>query len=141
MATPTIRGHKGTFKVFENGELRPIVDITTVEVNQDSTFSRSIFVGRPVPEGDQSQEGWSGSIELEVRNAFVEDFVDALVTNNLNGIGVSDYAFVTTEEYSNGTRRSYVYADVQWRFSRRQSGLTEKITRRLEFQSSFRNRL
>ena len=141
MAQPTIRGHKGLFKVFENGGLQNIIDITSVTVNQDSTFIRSFFVGRPVPEGDQSQEGWSGSIELEVRNAVVEDFIDNLVTNNLNGIGVSDYAFVTTEEYSDGTRRSYVFSDVQWKLSKSQSGLTEKITRTLEFQASFRTPL
>jgi len=141
MATPTIRGHKGQFKLFENGEPKGIVDITAVEINQDSTFQRTFFVGRPVPEGDQTQEGWSGSIELEVRNSIVEDFIDNLVTNNLNGIGVSDYAFISIEEYSDGTRRTYVYADVQWRYSRRQSGLTEKITKRLEFQASFRTPL
>lgn len=141
MATPTIRGHKGSFKVFENGELQNIFDITSVSVAQDSTFQRSFFVGRPVPEGDQTQEGWSGSIELEVRNAAVEDFIDALVTNNLNGIGVSDYTFLVTEEYSDGTRRSYVYADVQWKYSRSQSGLTEKITKSLEFQASIRQPL
>jgi len=141
MATPTIRGHKGQFKVFENGELQNIVDITSVEINQDSTFQRSFFIGRPVPEGDQTQEGWSGSIDLEVRNAIVEDFIDALVTNNLNGIGVSDYAFTSTEEYSDGTRRAYVYSDVQWKYSRSASGLTEKITRTLEYQASFRIRL
>jgi len=141
MATPTIRGHKGQFKIFENGELKNIVDITSVEINQDSTMQRSFFVGRPVPEGDQTQEGWSGSIDLEVRNAIVEDFIDALVTNNLNGIGVSDYAFTSTEEYSDGTRRTYVYSDAQFKFSRSASGLTEKITRSLEFQASFRIRL
>ena len=141
MANPTIRGHKGSFKVFENGALQNIVDITSVSVAQDSTFQRSFFVGRPVPEGDQAQEGWSGSIDLEVRNAEVEDFIDALVTNNLNGIGVSDYSFVTTEEYGDGTNRSYVYVDVQWKYSRNQSGLTEKITRTLEFQASFRQPL
>ncbi len=141
MANPTIRGHKGAFKIFENGELKNIVDITSVEINQDSTFQRSFFVGRPVGEGDQTQEGWSGSIDLEVRNAIVEDFIDALVTNNLNGIGVSDYAFTSTEEYSDGTRRTYVYSDVQWKYSRSASGLTEKITKSLEFQASFRIRL
>ena len=141
MANPTIRGNRGQFKIFENGELKNIVDITSVEVNQDSSFIWSIFVGRPVPEGDQAIEGWSGSISLEVRNSEVEDFIDGLVTNNLNGIGVSDYTFLTTELYGDGPTRSYVYVDVQCRFSRSQSGLTEKITRRLEFQASFRQPL
>lgn len=138
MANPSIRGHKGQFKVFENGQLTNIVDITSVDVSQDSSFSRTFYVGRPLPEGDQTIEGWSGSIELEVKDGSVDDFIDALVTNNLNGIGVSDYTFLTTEDYADGTSKSYVYFDVQWKMSKRQAGLTEKMTKRLEFQASGR---
>lgn len=141
MANPSIRGHKGQFKIFENGNLVNIVDITSVDVSQDSSFQRTFYVGRPVAEGDQSIEGWSGSAELEVKDASVDEFIDALVTNNLNGIGVSDYTFLTVEEYGNGTRQSYVYFDVQWKMSKRQSGLTEKMTKRLEFQASGRQKL
>jgi len=141
MAQPTIRGHQGQFKVFENNNLASIIDITAVEVAQDSTFQRSFFVGRPLSESDQTIEGWSGSVELEVRDAVVDEFIDALVTNNLNGIGVSDYTFLTTENYPDGTRKSYVYFDVVWKMSKRQSGLTEKITKRMEFQASGRQPL
>lgn len=138
MANPSIRGHKGQFKIFENGQLSNIVDITSVSVALDSSFSRSFYVGRPVGEGDQSIEGWSGSIELEVKDDSVDAFIDALITNNLNGIGVSDYTFLSSEEYGNGTISSYVYYDVQWKMSKNQSGLTEKMTKTLEFQASGR---
>jgi hypothetical protein len=138
MANPSIRGHKGQFKVFENGQPTNIVDLTSVDVSQDSSFMRTFYVGRPVPEGDQTVEGWSGSVECEVKDASIDEFIDALVTNNLNGIGVSDYTFTTTEEYGDGTQKSYVYFDVQWKMSKRQAGLNEKMTKRLEFQASGR---
>ena len=138
---PTIRGHKGTFKIFENGELKNILNVLSVEVNQDSTFSRSHFVGNPIPAGDQTIEGFSGTAEMEVGDDEADKFIDALITNNLNGIGISDYSFVVSEEYSNGTSASYVYFDVQWKLSRRQSGQNEKITKRLEFQASGRIRV
>ena len=138
MADPSIRGHQGQFKIFENGDLKSIVDVTSVEVNQDSTFIRTEYVGRALPEGDQAIQGWSGSIETEVKDAAVDEFIDALITNNLNGIGISDYTFLTTENFSNGSRKSYVYVDIQWKMSRRQSGLSEKITKRLEFQAAAR---
>jgi len=141
MANPSIRGHKGQFKVFENGQLTNIVDITNVDVSMDSSFSRTMYVGRPLPEGDQSVEGWSGSCSLEVKDSSVEEFIDALVTANLNGIGVSDYSFITIEEYGNGTRKSYVYFDVQWKMSRSQGGLSDKITKKLDFQASGRQAL
>lgn len=141
MANPSIRGHKGQIKIFENGTPVNIVDITSVSVSQDSSFSRTFYVGKPLPEGDQTIEGWSGSCELEVKDAAVDEFIDALITNNLNGIGVSDYSFVTIEEYGDGTRASYVYFDCQWKMSKKQSGLTEKITKTLDFQASGRQRL
>jgi len=141
MANPSIRGHKGQFKIFESGDLKNIVDITSVDVSQESSFSKTFYIGRPLPEGDQSIEGWSGSIEMEVKDAEVDEFIDALVTNNLNGIGVSDYTFLTTEEYGDGSRKSYVYFDVQWKMSRRQSGLNEKITKTMEFQAMGRTPL
>lgn len=141
MANPSIRGHKGQFKLFENGQLSDIVDITSVSVSMDSSFQRTNYVGRALPEGDQSVEGWSGSIDLEVKDNKVDELIDALITNNLNGIGVSDYTFLTVEEYGDGSRASYVYFDVQWKMSRNQSGLTEKITKSMEFQASGRTRL
>lgn len=137
----SIRGHQGQFKIFQDGALSNIVNITSVDVNQDSTFMRSHYVGQPVPEGDQAIDGWSGSCELEVKGAEVDDFIDALVTNNLNGIGVSDYTFVTTELYADGTTRSYVYFDCQFKMTRKQGGLNEKITKRLEFQAAGRKAL
>lgn len=137
----SIRGHQGQFKVFENGALASIFNITSVDLNQDSSFSRSFYVGQPVGEGDQSVEGWSGSLEMEVKDAKADEFIDALVENNLNGIGVSDYTFVTTENYPDGTTKSYVYFDCQFKLGRKQSGLNEKITKRLEFQAGGRKAL
>ncbi len=137
----SIRGHQGLFKIYENGAEVGIVAITRVSVAQDSTFQRSFFVGNAVPEGDQTIEGWSGQIETEVKNDTSEAFIDNLINNNLNGIGVSDYAFITTEKYPNGTQASYVYFDCQFKLSRDQSGLNEKITKRLDFQASGRARI
>lgn len=137
----SIRGHQGQFKIFKDGSLVSIVTLTSVDISQDSTFMRSHYVGQPVPEGDQACDGWSGSAEAEVKGPEIDEFIDALVTDNLNGIGVSDYTFVTTELYSDGTTKSYVYFDSQWKMSRKQGGLNEKITKRLEFQASGRKAL
>ena len=134
----SIRGHQGTFKIFQDGALQNIVNLTAVDVNLDSSFSRSFYVGSQVGEGDQSIEGWSGSVDAEVKDASIDEFIDALITNNLNGIGVSDYTFISTENYADGTTKSYVYFDVQWKMSKRQSGLNEKMTKKLDFQASGR---
>lgn len=137
----SIRGHQGLFKVYENGGEHIIDTITSLSINQDSNFSRSQYIGNPIPEGDQSIEGWSGNFDMEVKNDITEKFIDNLVTNNLNGIGVSDYTFITTEQYPNGTSASYVYFDCQFSMSRSQSGLSDKITKSMSFQASGRVRL
>lgn len=137
----SIRGHQGQIKFFQDGALLSIVNLTDVDINQDSTFMRSNYVGQPEPEGDQACDGWSGSCDAEVKDASVDDLIDALVTNNLNGIGVSDYSMVSTELYADGTSRSYVYYDMQFKTSRKQRGLQDKITKRLDFQASGRKSL
>lgn len=136
--TASIRGHQGTVKIFKNGGETSIVDITRAEVNQDSTFQRTFYLGRPLPEGDQTQEGWSGTLDLEVKDSSVDEFIDALVTDNLNGIGVADYSVVLTENYGDGQVYSHVYFDMQFKMSKTQAGLNEKMTKRLEWQAAGR---
>lgn len=137
----SIRGHQGQFKIFTDGSLENIIDLTKVSVAQDSTFMRTNYIGRAVPEGDQAIEGWSGSCDAEVKDDSIDKFIDALVQNNLNGIGVSDYTFITTENYADGRSASYVYFDCQFKMSRDQGGLNEKMTKKLDFQASGRQRL
>jgi hypothetical protein len=135
---PSIRGHQGRVKVFKAGAPADIVEITAAEVNQDSNFSRSFYVGKSVGEGDQTVEGWSGSMDLEVKGPEVDDFIDAIIANNLAGIGVEEITVIMEELYADGTVRAYVYYDMQFKMSKRQPNLTEKITKRLEWQASGR---
>lgn len=138
MAAPSIRGHQGQIKLYQNGALINILTITNVDINQDSSFSRATYVGNPIPEGDQSIEGWSGSMDVEVKDAQADELIDAIVTNNLNGVGLDDITIVTSEFYADNTSKSYVYIDMQLKISRNQKGLTDKITKRLDFQASYR---
>jgi hypothetical protein len=140
MAT-SIRGHQGQFRIYQDGALVNIVNLTSVDVNQESSFMKTNYVGQAIPEGDQAMEGWTGTVEAQVKDAEIDKFVDALITNNLNGIGVSDYSFLVTENYGDGTTASWVYYDVQWKMGRKQSGLNEKMTKRLEFQAMGRKQL
>ncbi len=131
----SIRGHQARFELYQNGAPVVIDTLTNVQINQDSNFSKSFYVGNPIPEGDQSIEGWSGQFDMEVKNATIEEFLDALIANNLNGIGVSDYTFIDTEFYPNGTTKSYVYFDCQFSLSKTKPGLNEKVTKTINMQA------
>jgi hypothetical protein len=139
--TASIRGHHAIFKVLKDGKEEVFDTITSVSVAQDSSMSRSFYVGRPIGEGDQSIEGWSGSFDMEIKNDNIDKFIDAIINANLNGIGISDYAFITTENYPDGTSSSYVYFDCQFSYDKKQSGLNEKVTRSVKFQASGRVRI
>ena len=139
--TASIRGHQSALKVFKNGADQELYEITRFEVSQDSTFQRSFYVGNSIGEGDQTMEGWSGSFDLEVKGPEVDDLIDALVTANLNGIGVEECTIMSTENYADGRTRSYVYADCQFKMSKTQPNQSEKITKRIEYQSQMRIRL
>jgi len=138
MANPSIRGHHGKLSFFENGKPLDVLFITKADVNQDSSFSRAFYVGEALGEGDQTIDGWSGSVDVEVKSGAVDDMIDALITNNLAGVGISDYSMVLTEEYGDGTVRSWAYFDMQFKMSRSQSGQNEKVTKKLDFQASGR---
>ncbi len=141
MANPSIRGHQGKIAFFQDGAQVDLVNLTSVDITQESTFMRSKYVGSPEPEGDQAMDGWTGSVDAEVKDSAIDDLIDALTTNNLNGIGISDYSFVSTELYGNGTTKSWVYYDCQFKMSKKQEGLQSKITKKLDFQASGRKPL
>lgn len=134
----SIRGHQARFDLFQDGAPVTVDTITNVQINQDSNFSKSFYVGNPIPEGDQSIEGWSGQFDMEVKNAIIERFLDALIANNLNGIGVSEYSFIDTEFYPDGTSQSYLYVDCQFSLNKTKTGLNEKITKTVNFQAMTR---
>lgn len=140
MVNPSIKGHHGRIKVLLNGQVTQIVHITNFEVNQDSDFSRSKYVGNAVPEGDQTENGWSGTIDLEVKDASADDLADALISTNLAGIGGDEVVVIEDEYYLDGQIRSYVYFDCQFKLSKRKPS-NEKQTKRLDFQSSGRQKI
>lgn len=137
----SIRGQMGSVKFFKNGGNQQIVNITKFDANQDSTFIRTNYVGKAVPEGDQSIEGWSGSFDLEVKDAAVDDMIDALVNDNLAGVGVGSYSLQQTEKYANGTQAIWAYFDCQFKMGRSQGGQNEKVTKKIDFQASGRLRV
>lgn len=137
----SIRGHQTALKLFRNGQQVELLTITSFDANMESSFNRAYYVGNPVGEGDQSVEGWSGTIEVEVKDATVDDMIDALITQNLNGVEVDEATIVDTEFYADGTSATYVYSDVQFKMSKRQSGLQEKVSKRLDWQASARARV
>lgn len=141
MAIPSIRGHQGRIKLFRNGEEAGILSVTRFELSQDSSFMRSFYVGQPIPEGDQAIEGWSGSIDLEVKDDTADAIVDALISSNLAGIGVDEITMILDEFYGDGQISSYVYTDIQLKVGKTNPGQNEKITKRLDFQASFRTRI
>lgn len=137
----SIRGQMGSLRMLRSGQIINIVNITKFSVNLDSSFMRSMYVGNSIPEGDQSIEGYSGSIDTEVKDSAEEDFIDAVITQNLAGVGVEEVALVLTETYPDGSETTYMYNDCQFKYSREQGGASEKITKRLEFQASRRTKL
>lgn len=137
----SIRGNMGQLRALKAGNIVNIVDITKFSVTMDSTFMRSHYVGKSIAEGDQSIEGWSGSIDTEVKDSAVEDFIDAIISQNYAGVGVEECALVLTETYPDGSSTNYMYNDVQFKYSRENGGSTEKITKKLDFQAASRTKL
>jgi hypothetical protein len=134
----SIRGHQTAVKFFRNGQLVNLATLTRFEIQMDSSMSKSFYVGSPVPEGDQTIEGWSGSADLEVKGPELDDLMDAIINQNMAGVGVDEITIVDTEMYPDGRSRTYVYSGVRLSTSKSQGGLNEKVTKRLNIQANLR---
>ena len=141
MGVPSMRGHQGRIKLFSNGQEAGIVNILSADINQDTNKTRSFYVGNAQGEGDMSIEGWSGTIDTEVKDDTADALIDAIIQGNLAGIGVNEVTMVVDEFYPDGQVASYVYFGLQMSLSKRIAGLNEKITKRLDFQADGRIRL
>ena len=142
MAVPaTIRGHQATFKIFQDGEEVVIDSITRVSLSEESTLSRHMYVGNATPQTDKTNMGWTGSFEMEVRDATVERLFDRIISQSKLGVGQQNYSFVIREHYTDGTVSAYVYPDCQFKIAREQSGLENKITKTIEFIAGTRARV
>lgn len=137
----SIRGHQARFDVYQDGVPQSFDTITNLSINQDSSMTKTFYVGAAIPEGDQSIEGWSGSFDMEVKDSKIDEFLDALISNNLNGIGVSSYFFIATELYPDGTQSTYVYSDCQFSLNKTVAGLNAKVTKSVSFQAMSRVRI
>ena len=134
----SIRGHNVNIKIFKDGGEVDILTATQFDVNQDANFSRSFDVGRSEGEGDTTYMGFSGSLTLEVKSAALEEMLDDIVQNNLNGIGVSDVTILDTEFYSDGTSKTYVYYGIQLKYSRSVGTMESKVTKKIDWQADGR---
>ena len=134
----SIKGDRGRLKVFENGKDLQILSITGFEVTEDSQFLKSNYVGKSVPETDKTFDGYSGSIDTEVKSAVQDLLIDRINSAIKRGIGMPRIALVLSEDYPDGTSKSYIYTNVQLKLSRSQKGGTEKVTKRFEFNASDR---
>ena len=134
----SIRGNNYRIDVLIDGKEFTIDSITNVSINQDSTFTRSQYVGQGITEGDQTHEGWSGSLDMEVKSAIAEIIIDAITAGVINGVGAPKVAFVETELYTDGTSASYMYGDVQLKISKTVGGQATKTTKKLDIQAAYR---
>lgn len=139
--TASIRGHQTRVDLAIEGKPVSIDTITNFSANMDSDFMRSQYVGNPVPEGDQTVNGWSGSMDMEVKSDIAELIIDAVIAGNLNGVGVTEIAIVDTEDYPDGSTASYMYIDIQMKISKTFQGQNTKVTKKLDWQAARRKRL
>lgn len=137
----TIRGHQAVFKIYKDGEEQVIDSITRVSIREESQLTRHSYVGDRNTQSDKTHMGWSGSFEMECRNALIEELLDEVITGNLNGVNRPDYTFQITEVYSDGSRSSHIYTDCVFSYGREQGGMDSKVTKSIDFQASRRVRL
>lgn len=138
----SIRGNSTLLKFYKNNGEVQIANVTQFSFQQNASMTQSMYVGKSLPEGDVAYTGWAGSLQCEVKDSSMDDFMDQVIAQNLSGVGIEEITILYTEFYTNGTQKSYVFSDVQLKAGSTNVGnMTAKVTKSLEFQASLRTPL
>lgn len=141
MSAKTIQGRDTQIRLFRNGALIDIVEITQFESKEDADFKRSEYLGNTGTVGDTTFKGWSGSMEAETKNATIDDLIDALIEENLGRLNVDDITIQDTENYRDGTKAAWVYYGIQLKYSKNAANRDDKVKKKIEWQADSRKRI
>jgi len=140
-SSKAIQGKDTQIRLFRNGTLVNVVEVSNFNVKQDADFTRSSYLGNVPSIGDVNHKGWSGDFEVEVVNAAIDDLIDALITENLSRIDYEEIVIHDQENYRDGTKAAWVYYGIQMRYSKTASGRDEKVKKKIEFQADERRKI
>lgn len=138
----SIRGDKSHVRIIRNGQPELIYSITGMDVTENSQTIQSYYAGQTQSETDVLMMGFSGSIQVEVKNDGIDVLIDAVRAARNSGSAVPQVTITVYEEYPDGaldgsTGKGFLYTDVQLTLGgSRLGGATEKLTKSLNFTCS-----
>ena len=136
-----IQGRDTQIRMFKNGALVKIFEISSFNVKQDADFKRSEYLGNTTAIGDISHKGWSGDFECEVVDSTLDDFIDGNIAQNLGRLDIDEVTLQDTENYRNGKKSAWVYSGVQLKYSKTASSRTDNVKKKIEFQADSRKKI
>ena len=141
MSAKTIQGRDTQIRLFRNGGLVNLIELTQFDAKQDADFKRSEYLGNTGTTGDVVHKGWSGSFECETKDSTIDDLIDALIEENLGRLNIDDMTIQDTENYRDGTKSAWVYYGVQLKYSKTASSRDEKVKKKIEWQADSRKKI
>lgn len=138
MGSSAVKGKDTKVRLMRNGTPVAAIGLKSFSADQDAEFTRDEYLGEVQGVGDTDHKGWTGSMEFEVNSAAVADFIDALVTNNLERVNADEVTILHTIFYRDGSQKAWAYSGVQAKYGAEVPGMHDKSTEKLDWQADDR---
>jgi len=106
------RGSDKQFRFYKarTGELVRTINPTSCSINLDSNVERQKRLGTRIKPVRQTVDGHSGSATFEIEGPVMQDIIDDIISNYLDGLSEYKVELFEREYYpATGTSRSYRY--------------------------------
>ena len=142
-----IRGNNVKVRIIVDGQPLDLDEVTSFEASSNSEIREDNYVGRPDPEIDVLEKGWSGSLSFLVKNQAVDTLLASIIqrrrsrqsARRVHIVVIEDYGPVSENDVAVDGVESFakIYIDCQLTYSNmRTGGVDEKVTKAINFTSA-----
>ena len=133
-----IRGDNASLRIISDGVPVDIDTHVSFEASSNTEETEDFYIGRPDPETDALERGWSGSFTCYVKDDTMDNLLTAIMNARRSRLVAPVVNLVLTEYYPDESRaRSKVFLDVQLFYSNyRTGGVNEKVQQTFNFKAA-----
>lgn len=136
-----VKGKDTSIRILKNGEMVQVFEARSFTVNQDADITRHKHLGKIEDELDTNMNGWSGTVEIEKVGVAIDDFMDAVIENNLARIGADTITIAERIDYRDGASRTYVYGPCEVTVGENVAGKDEAVVQTLNWAAPRRQKV
>lgn len=133
-----IRGDNVHLRILVDGEPLDLDTVMTFEASSNTEEQEDFYIGRPDPETDALERGWSGSFTANVKDAIIDQTLTDIMNARRSRLVAPVVNIILTEYYPDESNAvSKVFLDCQLFYANiRSGGVNEKLVKTVNFRAA-----